>query len=122
MHEEPASIGKSIVIDGELSGSEDLTIEGRVDGKIELRNHVLTIGSNGRITAQVDGRWDEYQGGSDGMFGFFETADDPAVAASVSTVSTAATGAAAAGSEGTANGVLVVVCGPISTRDRRERA
>ncbi len=53
MHEEPASIGKSIVISGELSGSEDLTIEGQVDGKIELRNHVLTIGSNGRITAQV---------------------------------------------------------------------
>lgn len=53
MREEPASIGKSIVINGELSGSEDLTIEGRVDGKIELRNHVLTIGSNGRITAQV---------------------------------------------------------------------
>ena len=53
MHEEPASIGKSIVINGELSGSEDLTIEGRVDGKIELRNHVLTIGANGRITAQV---------------------------------------------------------------------
>ena len=53
MREEPASIGKSIVINGELSGSEDLTIEGHVDGKIELRNHVLTIGSNGRITAQV---------------------------------------------------------------------
>src|SRR5438876_8872907 len=53
MSEEPASIGKSIVINGELSGSEDLTIEGRVDGKIELRNHVLTVGSNGRITAQV---------------------------------------------------------------------
>jgi GNAT superfamily N-acetyltransferase len=35
----------------------------------------------GRITAQVDERWDEFQGGSDGMFGFFETADDPAVAA-----------------------------------------
>ena len=53
MREEPASIGMSIVINGELSGSEDLTIEGRVDGKIELRNHVLTIGSNGRITAQI---------------------------------------------------------------------
>jgi cytoskeletal protein CcmA (bactofilin family) len=53
MREEPASFGKSIVIDGELSGSEDLTFEGHVDGKIELRNHVLTIGSNGRITAQV---------------------------------------------------------------------
>jgi len=53
MHEEPASIGKSIVINGELSGSEDLTIEGQVDGKIELRDHVLTVGANGRIKAQV---------------------------------------------------------------------
>jgi GNAT superfamily N-acetyltransferase len=34
----------------------------------------------GRITAQVDERWDEFQGGSDAMFGFFETADDPKVA------------------------------------------
>lgn len=53
MNEEKASIGKSIVINGELSGSEDLTIEGRVDGKIELRDHVLTVGSNGRIKAQI---------------------------------------------------------------------
>jgi GNAT superfamily N-acetyltransferase len=37
----------------------------------------------GRITAQVDERWDEFQGGSDGMFGFFETTDDPAVAAAL---------------------------------------
>ena len=56
MHEEKASIGKSIVINGELSGSEDLTIEGRVDGKIELRDHVLTVGSNGRIKAQVSAK------------------------------------------------------------------
>ena len=34
----------------------------------------------GRITAQVDQRWDEYQGGSDAMFGFFETTEDPEVA------------------------------------------
>jgi hypothetical protein len=34
----------------------------------------------GRISAQVDQRWDEYQGGSDAMFGFFETIDDPDVA------------------------------------------
>jgi GNAT superfamily N-acetyltransferase len=34
----------------------------------------------GRISAQVDHRWDEYQGGSDAMFGFFETSDDPEVA------------------------------------------
>lgn len=48
-----ANIGKSIVIKGELSGSEALTIEGRVEGKIELRQHALTIGPNGKIKAQV---------------------------------------------------------------------
>ncbi len=34
----------------------------------------------GRISVQIDHRWDEYQGGSDAMFGFFETAEDPEVA------------------------------------------
>lgn len=34
----------------------------------------------GRISAQVDHRWDEFQGGRDGMFGFFESENDPAVA------------------------------------------
>lgn len=47
------NIGKSVVIKGELSGSEDLTIEGQVEGKIELRQNILTIGPNGRIKAQV---------------------------------------------------------------------
>jgi hypothetical protein len=37
----------------------------------------------GRITAHIDRRWDEFQGGNDAMFGFFETADDPAVAGSL---------------------------------------
>ena len=47
------NIGKSVVIKGELNGSEDLTIEGHVEGKIELKDHVLTIGPNGRIKAAV---------------------------------------------------------------------
>lgn len=47
------NIGKSVVIKGELNGSEDLTIEGQVDGKIELKDNVLTIGTNGKIKAQV---------------------------------------------------------------------
>ena len=47
------NIGKSVIIKGELSGSEDLTIEGQVEGKIELRQNVLTIGPNGKIKAQV---------------------------------------------------------------------
>jgi cytoskeletal protein CcmA (bactofilin family) len=42
-----------VVIKGELSGSEDLTIEGNVEGKIELRDNTLTIGPNGKIRAEV---------------------------------------------------------------------
>jgi len=47
------NIGKSVVIKGELNGSEDLTIEGQVEGKIELKEHALTIGPNGKIKAQI---------------------------------------------------------------------
>ena len=47
------NIGKSVVIKGELNGSEDLTIEGLVEGKIELRQNVLTIGANAHIKAAV---------------------------------------------------------------------
>jgi cytoskeletal protein CcmA (bactofilin family) len=53
MERATVNIGKSVVIKGELSGSEDLTIEGHVEGKIELRQNVLTIGPNGKIKAQV---------------------------------------------------------------------
>ena len=48
-----ANIGKSVVIVGELTGREDLVIEGQVEGKIELKDHVLTIGPNGKIKAQL---------------------------------------------------------------------
>ena len=47
------NIGKSVVIKGELNGSEDLTVEGNVEGRVELRDHILTIGPNGRIKAEV---------------------------------------------------------------------
>jgi cytoskeletal protein CcmA (bactofilin family) len=53
MDRDMVHIGKSVIIKGELAGSEDLTIEGHVEGKIELKDHVLTIGPNGRIKAQV---------------------------------------------------------------------
>jgi cytoskeletal protein CcmA (bactofilin family) len=47
------NIGKSVVIKGELSGSEDLTIEGHVEGSIQLKENILTIGPNGKIRAEV---------------------------------------------------------------------
>jgi cytoskeletal protein CcmA (bactofilin family) len=53
MERDIVNIGKSVVIKGELNGSEDLTIEGHVEGTIQLKEHVLTIGPNGRIKAQV---------------------------------------------------------------------
>ncbi len=48
-----AHIGKSITIQGDLSGDEDLVIEGTVDGKLELPNHQLTIGAHGSIRGAV---------------------------------------------------------------------
>ncbi len=53
MEKDIVNIGKSVVIKGELNGSEDLTIEGHVEGTIQLRDNVLTIGPNGKIKAQV---------------------------------------------------------------------
>ena len=48
-----ARIGKSVVIKGEVSGAEDLDIEGQVEGTIDLQNHVLTVGPSGSVKAGV---------------------------------------------------------------------
>lgn len=50
---EAAVIGPSIHIDGTLKGEEDLLIEGRVTGTVQLREHSLTIGSKGQVEANV---------------------------------------------------------------------
>ena len=46
-------VGKSIVVKGELHGDEDVTIEGQVEGRVTLQQHVLTVGKHGRIHAEV---------------------------------------------------------------------
>ncbi len=51
-----AHIGKSVVVKGELSGSEDLYLDGEVEGSIELKGHNLIIGPNGRVRANVHAR------------------------------------------------------------------
>jgi cytoskeletal protein CcmA (bactofilin family) len=48
-----AHIGKSVAIKGELSGSEDLFVDGQVEGKIELQGNSLTVGPNGQVRANV---------------------------------------------------------------------
>ena len=53
---EIATIGKSVVVKGELSGSEDLVVDGEVEGSIALRGQSLTIGPNGRVRANIEAR------------------------------------------------------------------
>jgi cytoskeletal protein CcmA (bactofilin family) len=47
------NIGQSVQIKGELSGNEDLIIDGKIEGRINLKDHHLTVGANGRITAEI---------------------------------------------------------------------
>ena len=61
-----AHIGKSVVIKGEVSGSEDLYVDGNVEGNIELRNHSLTVGPNGNVKANVSAKAVVIQGKLDG--------------------------------------------------------
>ncbi len=52
----PAMIGPSITIKGDVSGDEDLVIQGRIEGKVNLAQHNVTIGPDGRVKADVHGR------------------------------------------------------------------
>jgi cytoskeletal protein CcmA (bactofilin family) len=59
---QPAYIGKSISIEGTITGSDDLVIEGRVKGSIKLSDNMLTIGSNGVVEADVEAKEIRVQG------------------------------------------------------------
>jgi cytoskeletal protein CcmA (bactofilin family) len=53
---EPASIGPSISVVGDVTGEEDLTILGKVQGKVELPQHSVTVGESGRVDADIRAR------------------------------------------------------------------
>jgi cytoskeletal protein CcmA (bactofilin family) len=63
---ERATIGPSIFIKGDLTGDEDLIIEGRVEGKVDLKQNNVTVGRNGRVKADVFGRVVTIEGEVDG--------------------------------------------------------
>jgi cytoskeletal protein CcmA (bactofilin family) len=63
---ERATIGPSIFIKGDLSGEEDLVIEGRVEGKVDLKQNNVTVGKNGRVKADVFGKVVVVEGEVDG--------------------------------------------------------
>ena len=47
------NLGRSVAVNGEVTGSEDLTVDGRVEGSIDLSQHALTIGPNAIIQARI---------------------------------------------------------------------
>ena len=53
---EQATIGRSLVIKGEISGSESLYVDGRIEGKITLPDNRVTVGRNGVVQASITAR------------------------------------------------------------------
>ncbi|HEU4431497.1 MAG TPA: polymer-forming cytoskeletal protein [Myxococcota bacterium] len=48
-----ANIGKSITIKGDLTGEEDIQVEGTVEGRVDLPNNQFTVGAEGRVRAEI---------------------------------------------------------------------
>ena len=61
-----AVIGRSIQINGDVKGDEDLLIEGDVSGTVELKNHSVTIGAEGKVQANIYARVINVEGATDG--------------------------------------------------------
>jgi cytoskeletal protein CcmA (bactofilin family) len=53
---EQATIGRSIVIKGEVSGGESLYIDGKIEGSINLPDHRVTVGRNGQVKADISAK------------------------------------------------------------------
>lgn len=51
-----ANIGRSVTIRGDISGSEDIYVDGQVEGSIQLNGNSLTVGPNGRIKANISAK------------------------------------------------------------------
>src|SRR5437763_12523100 len=61
-----AQLGRSVFIRGELSGSEDIFVDGQVEGTIQLSGNSLTVGPNGRIRANITAKSVTVNGSVDG--------------------------------------------------------
>jgi cytoskeletal protein CcmA (bactofilin family) len=70
-----AHIGKSVIIKGELSGSEDLYVDGQVEGSIELSGNKLIIGPHGQVRANVNAKGVIVQGKLEGNIHASERAE-----------------------------------------------
>lgn len=55
-HRGQAVLGKSVIVKGQIFSREDLTIDGEVEGTVELQEHRLTVGPNGKVVASIKAR------------------------------------------------------------------
>jgi cytoskeletal protein CcmA (bactofilin family) len=62
-----ATLGKTVIVKGEIHSGEALTVEGEVDGTIEMLEHRLTIAQNGKVRAKVKAREIEVLGSMNGQ-------------------------------------------------------
>jgi len=83
-----AHIGRSVTVKGELSGSEDLFIDGQVEGTIELKGNSLTIGPNGQVKANVNAKDVVVQGKLEGNIQASQRAELKKSAVTVGDIST----------------------------------
>jgi len=83
-----AHIGRSVIVKGELSGSEDLYIDGQVEGTIELRGNNLTIGPHGQVKANVNAKDVVVQGKMEGNIQASERAELTKSAVAVGDIAT----------------------------------
>ncbi len=63
---EAATIGRSITIRGDVTGDEDLYIQGRIEGTVDLKQHNVTVGPEGRVKANIKARMVTIEGEVDG--------------------------------------------------------
>jgi cytoskeletal protein CcmA (bactofilin family) len=61
-----AQIGKSVVVKGDLTGSEDLYVDGQIEGSIALKDNNLTVGPHGQVKASVEAKGVIVQGKLEG--------------------------------------------------------
>jgi cytoskeletal protein CcmA (bactofilin family) len=64
--DEAATIGRSITIRGDVTGDEDLYIQGRIEGTVDLKQHSVTVGPEGRVKANIKARMVTIEGEVDG--------------------------------------------------------
>ena len=55
-NQNPTVLGRSVVSHGEISAGEDISVEGQFDGTINIKDHCLTVGTNGQVKAEIQAR------------------------------------------------------------------